>query len=171
MKAWLGVVMVCLQFMQMFSVQVINLKYYLVFFLKRSIHGKYCQIWFWKDRKSLKSPLKFLPITDVWYRRYTSCLRLIIHFLGKRKWFSEVKSHFFCPPRNELSDENETYINTSIVQKFELFSKKRLKEAIYSATNCTSNETLGIFLTFPSQFHRNFQFSYLLTISMFLFNR
>ena len=112
MKAWLGVVMVCLQFMQMFSVQVINLKYYLVFFLKRSIHGKYYQIWFCKDRKSLKSPLKFLPITDVWYRRYTSWLRLIIHFLGSRKWFSEVKSHFFVH-RNELSDENETYINTS----------------------------------------------------------
>ena len=50
-----------------------------------------------------------------WYR---SCLRLIIHFLGREIYF-QMGNHFIVP-RYEFSAVNETYIDISNGQKFEL---------------------------------------------------
>ena len=60
-----------------------------------------------------------LPQTSAryWYW-YRSCLRLIIHFLGREIYF-QMGNHFIVP-RYEFSAVNETYIDISNGQKFEL---------------------------------------------------
>ena len=52
-----------------------------------------------------------------WYRS-RSYLRLIIHFVGMRKWFSEVKHHFLIPPKCTKQD---LYWYQKWTEKFELW--------------------------------------------------